>query len=177
MTYLRALLASGAILLAAAPAGAATDAPDGAAIKRTAEEFHTALATGKPDSVMALLQPDALIVEGGTVQTRDEYQSEHLSADIAYASAVPGKQLDAVVRQAGEVGWVTSTLRVAGTFKDKTINELAAETMILTKTSEGWRIQAIHWSSQKAPKNKHSAASDRSADVSISAGVAFNSPH
>lgn len=147
------LLAGGVILSTARPAGAETNAPDAASIKRTAEEFHDALAGGKPDAVMALLQPDVLIVEGGTVQTRDEYQSEHLSADITYASAVPGKQLDAKVRQAGDVAWVTSTFRVAGTFKDRKIDDVAAETMILTKTPEGWRIRAIHWSSQKAPKN------------------------
>ncbi len=153
LTHLTTLLAGGVILLTARPAGAETNAPDAASIKHAAEEFHNALAGHKPDAVMALLQPDALIVEGGTVQTRDEYQREHLSADLAYAGAVPGKQLDAVVRQDGEVAWVTSTFRVAGTFKDKKINELAAETMILTKTSEGWRIRSIHWSSQKAPKD------------------------
>ena len=76
-------------------------APDATAITAAAEDFHKALAEGKPDQVMAMLQPDALIVEGGTVQTRDEYQSEHLGADIAYAKAVPGKQLTAVVGQDG----------------------------------------------------------------------------
>lgn len=152
ITYLTTLLAGGLILVAINLAGAETNAPNAAAIKRTVEEFHSALNNGKSGAVMALLQPDAMIVEGGTVQSRDEYQSEHLAADIAFASAIGGKQLDAIVRQTGEVAWVTSTFRVAGTFKDKKINERAAETMILTKTPGGWRIRAIHWSSQKAPK-------------------------
>ena len=63
---------------------------------------------------MSLLQPDALIVEGGAVQTRAEYESEHLGEDIAYARAVPGKQLKVVVRQEGDIAWVTSTFRVTG---------------------------------------------------------------
>lgn len=139
-------------LLAAVNSFAETAAPDAAAIKQTAEEFHQALAAGKPDRVIELLQSDALIVEGGHVQTRDEYQREHLAADIAYAAAVPGKQLSALVRQEGDVAWVTSTFKVNGQYKNKEINELAAETMILTKTPAGWRIRAIHWSSQKAAR-------------------------
>ena len=152
-TYLTTLLASGCLLLTAGLAQGATESPDAAAIKKTAEEFHQALTGGKPDQVMALLQADALIVEGGTVQTRDEYKREHLSADIAYAAAVPGKQLDVVVGQEGNVAWVTSTFSVTGKFKDKMINERAAETMVLTKTADGWRIRSIHWSSHKASKD------------------------
>ncbi len=140
-------------LLAAVNSFAETAAPDAAAIKRIAEEFHQALAAGKSDRMIELLDSEALIVEGGHVQTRDEYQTEHLAADITYAAAVPGKQLSALVRQEGDVAWVTSTFTVKGQYKTKEINELAAETMVLTKTADGWRIRAIHWSSQKAPKN------------------------
>ena len=151
-TYLTALLASGCFLLTAGLTLGETDAPDAAAIKSTAEEFHQALAGGKPDQVMALLHPDALIIEGGTVQTRDEYQSEHLSEDIAYGRAVPSTQRDVVVRQEGDVAWVTSTFNVTGQFHGKRVDNLAAETMVLTKTPAGWRIRTIHWSSQKAAK-------------------------
>ncbi len=148
--YLTTVLACGALFLSTGLALGQANAPDAAAIRKTAEEFHQALAGGQPDQVMALLHPDALIVEGGTVQTRDEYQSEHLAADIAYASAVPGKKTKVVVRQEGETAWVTSTFIVSGKFKEKTINERAAETMVLQKTTDGWRIRNIHWSSEKA---------------------------
>lgn len=151
--YLLTLLASGSLLLTAGSTLGQTDAPDAAAIRKTPEEFHQALADGQPDQVMALLHPDALIVEGGTVQTRDEYQSEHLAADIAFASAVPGKKTKVVVRQEGEAAWVTSTFIVSGKFKEKAVNERAAETMVLQKTADGWRIRSIHWSSEKASGN------------------------
>ena len=101
--------------------------------------------------MISLLSPDALIVEGGTVQTRDEYQREHLAEDIAYARAVPSTLRDVVVRQEGDVAWVTSTFRVTGKFHDKPVDDLAAETMVLTRTPAGWRIRTIHWSSHKAP--------------------------
>ena len=127
------------------------DPVDAAAITTTAEDFHKALSAGKPDQVMELLAPDALIVEGGTVQTRKEYQSEHLAEDIAYARAVPNTPRDVVVRQEGDVAWVTSTFRVTGKFHDKPVDNIAAETIVLTKTPAGWRIRSIHWSSHKAP--------------------------
>jgi ketosteroid isomerase-like protein len=102
------------------------------------------------DRVTSLFLPDALIVEAGTVQTRDEYQHEHLAEDIAFARAAPSTQRDVIVRQEGDVAWVTSTFRVTGKFQEKPIDNIAAETVVLTKTLGGWRIRAIHWSSHEA---------------------------
>ncbi len=145
------IILTGVCLLLGTPLSPAeSGTPDAAEISGIAEQFHNALSAGQPDKVIALLQPDALIVEGGTVQTRAEYKAEHLGEDIAYVRAVPGKQVSVVVRQEGDVAWVTSTFRVTGKFHDQAVDSLAAETMILHRTAEGWRIRAIHWSSQKA---------------------------
>ena len=152
-TYAITLLASASLILIAGISRGEPAAADAAAITSAAEDFHKALAAGKPDQVMALLAPDALIIEGGTVQTHDEYQHEHLAEDIAYARAVPSTQRSIVVRQEGNVAWVTSTFSVTGSFEDKPVDSLAAETMVLTKTPAGWRIRTIHWSSHEAPKD------------------------
>lgn len=151
--HLTLLLASACLLLTAGFSSGEPAAPDAAAIAAVAESFHKALAAGKPDEVMSMLPPDALIVEAGTVQTRDEYQREHLAADIAFASAVPGKQHDVVLRQEGNTAWVTSTFEVSGTFEGKPVHSFSAETMVLTRTDGGWRIRTVHWSSHKAAKN------------------------
>lgn len=151
--YSTALIASAGFLVTAGIALSEPAAADAAAITSTAGEFHKALSAGKPDQVMELLAPDALIIEGGAVQTRDEYQREHLGEDIAYARAVPSTPRNAVVRQEGDVAWVTNTFTVTGTFHDKPVDSIAAETMVLTKSPAGWRIRTIHWSSHKAPKN------------------------
>ncbi len=127
-------------------------APDAAAIESTVESFHKALGAGEPDKVMSLLAPDALIIEGGTVQTRADYQREHLNQDIAFARAVPVTSRNKIVRQEGNMAWVTSTSRVVGEFHNKLIDSVSAETVILTKSSDGWKIRTIHWSSQKAAK-------------------------
>jgi ketosteroid isomerase-like protein len=72
---------------------------------------------------------------------------------MAYAAAVPDRQLKVVVHQEGDVGWVTSTFRVQGIFEGKPVDSLAAETMVLSRTPTGWRIRSIHWSSRKAPRS------------------------
>ncbi len=122
---------------------------DLAAITSTIEAFHKALAAGKPEQVMSLLQPDALIIEGGVVQTRSEYGSEHLAEDIAFARAVPATSQNVAVRQEGNAAWVTTLFRVVGEFHGKPVNSRTAETAILTRTPTGWRIRAIHWSRQR----------------------------
>jgi ketosteroid isomerase-like protein len=149
--YSAALLASACFISMAGISFGEPAAADAAAITATVESFHKALFDGEPDRVMSLLLPDALIVEAGTVQTRDEYRREHLAEDIAFARAAPSTQRDVVVRQEGDVAWVTSTFRVTGTFQEKPIDNIAAETVVLTKAPAGWRIRTIHWSSHKAP--------------------------
>lgn len=151
--YSAVFLAGAFFAIAAGTSIAEPAAADSTAITSTVNAFHKALAASEPERVIALLSPDALIVEAGIVQTRDEYKREHLAADIAFARAVPGAQRDIIVRQEGDVGWMTSTFRVTGTFHKKPVNDIAAETVVLTKTSAGWRISTIHWSSHKVPAN------------------------
>ena len=152
-TIRRVTLLAGALLtLATGRSLAEAAAPEAAAITAIAEKFHTALAAGASKEVMSLLQADALIVEGGSVETRAEYERGHLGEDIAYARAVPAKQLSIVVRQEGDVAWVISISRVTGTFQGRPVDRLAAETMVLAKSVAGWGIRSLHWSSQRARK-------------------------
>lgn len=140
---------TGAALLLAAhgpggePAGTTTPGS-------TVDAFHQALATGQPKAALALLRPEALIVEEGTVQSRADYEKEHLAADIAYAGAVPSHQTSRKIMQSGETAVVISTYRAQGKFNDRTINSVAAETAVLVREKEGWLIQSIHWSSHQA---------------------------
>jgi ketosteroid isomerase-like protein len=150
--YSAALLASACLISTTGISFGEPAATEAATITATVEEFHKMLAAGVRDRVMSLLLPDALIVEAGTVQTREVYQREHLAEDIAFARAAPSTQRDVVARQQGDVAWVTSTFRVTGNFQEKPIDNIAAETVVLTKTLEGWRIRAIHWSSHEAKK-------------------------
>lgn len=129
-----------------------TSPPDAVAITAAIDGFHQALAAGEEERAMSLLAPDALIVEAGTVQTPAEYRSEHLKEDIAFAREVPGTQTSRKIAQTGEAAWVTSTFQVTGTFHGTAVNNSAAETAVLARTADGWRIRAIHWSSHKATR-------------------------
>ena len=149
--YSAVLFASACLIITSGHSFGEPVAAEAAAITATAEDFHKALAAGDADRVMSLLAPDALIVEAGTVQTRDEYRREHLTEDIAFARAVPVTSRNVVVRQDGNAAWVTTASRVVGEFHKTLVDSTGAETVILTKTSDGWHIRGIHWSSHRAP--------------------------
>lgn len=142
-----AVLAS---LLGVAAVSALAD--DGHEVTATVDAFHDALRRGDGAAALKLLAPDALIIEGGATETRAEYESHHLAADMEFAKAVPSTRSNVKVGVNGDTAWLSSASRTEGTFKDRPINSRGAELMVLTKTPDGWRIRAIHWSSQKVTK-------------------------
>src|SRR2546423_13697514 len=77
------------ILLPFATANIVSQTPpdDTADIKTAVEGFHRALAQYDRPAALALLAPNALILESGESQTRAEYEREHLAEDIEFASA------------------------------------------------------------------------------------------
>lgn len=121
---------------------------DSAAVVRVVMEYHDALARGDSAAALRLLAPDAVILESGGLETRDEYRSHHLPGDIGFASAVPSERGAIRVTIQGEVAWAVSTSITQGTFRDRTINSSGAELMVLTRTGATWQIRAIHWSSR-----------------------------
>lgn len=130
----------------AAPAAGA--ASDSAAVVNVVDAYHRALAAGDSATVMRLLAPDAVILESGGVETRAEYLSHHLPGDIAFARAVPRQRSEIRARVQGDVAWATSTSTTRGEYRGRAINSAGAELMVLTRTPEGWKIAAIHWSSR-----------------------------
>ena len=118
----------------------------------TVSAFHAALKSDNPAAVMALLAPDAQILESGHSETREEYEKGHLAADMEFASTVESAREKVTTRQEGSVAWVTSTSRSTGTFKGREVNSAGAELMVLSRGPEGWRIRAIHWSSHALKK-------------------------
>lgn len=123
---------------------------DSTAVAATVAAFHSALTGGDTANVMRLLAPDVRIMESGGLETREEYRSHHLPGDIAFAAAV-AREVGAVeVNVVGDVAWAVSTSRTSGTFRDRQVNSVGVELMILTRGDDGWRIRAIHWSSRPA---------------------------
>ncbi|HKX92285.1 MAG TPA: nuclear transport factor 2 family protein [Sphingomicrobium sp.] len=143
----RALLIGPLALAVAAAAPAASKSDPEATVK----SFHAALQAGDAKAAADLLADDALIFEeGGAERSKAEYAARHLSADIAFAKAVPAQVTRRSGHVAGDLGWVVTEGRLTGTYKDKAIDRATTETMILRRVGSEWKIVHIHWSSAAA---------------------------
>jgi ketosteroid isomerase-like protein len=109
--------------------------------------FQAALAHGDAKAALALLAEDAVILEAGSAQTRDEYAGEHLGEDIAFAKGAQTTRANETVYHEGGVSWTTATTRTQGNFNGRKIDSSGVELIVLTKQDGKWRIRAIHWSS------------------------------
>ena len=138
--------------LMAAPRLAFGQATDRDSVLATVRAFHHALVSG--DSVAALKQlaPDLQVLESGDLETLDHYRSNHLGADMTFSRAVPSQLTDSSVVVSGDVAWVVGMSKSIGMYEKRAINSVGAELMVLSRTSEGWRIRAIHWSSRNIRK-------------------------
>ena len=140
---------AGAEAGAAAPAAAAHAAPgDSAAVARVVTAFDRALEAGDSAGVLALLSADAVVLESGGVESRDEYRAHHLASDIAFARAVRRTHGPVRVTVRGDAAWAASTGAAQGAYGGRAVNSTSAELMVLTREASGWKIRAIHWSSR-----------------------------
>jgi len=140
-----ALLAA-ALLLGSTLRAAAADADTPLEV---VEAFHAALAAGNAAAVGALLAPDAVVLESGHVESRSEYLSGHLAADIEFARTVASQRSDVRVVEQGDTAWVSARSSAAGNFRGRAIHSQGAELIVLARGAQGWRIRAIHWSSHE----------------------------
>ena len=122
---------------------------DSAAVAGVIAKYHEALAAGDSAAALALLADDAVILETGGVETRDEYRSHHLPGDINFAKAIKSQRGPVHVRVRGDVAWASGTSTTQGEMKGRAINSTGAELMVLVRTAQGWKITAIHWSSRQ----------------------------
>jgi hypothetical protein len=122
---------------------------DSAAIVRVANRFHVILSSGDTTGINKLLAPDLKVLEGGAVENREEYLSHHLAADIEFSKAVKEERTSFSYKCEGTLSWLVSTSNSTGKFRDREINNASAELLLLSRTPEGWRIRAIHWSSAR----------------------------
>ena len=138
----------GLCLLSGMLAFAQSTPSDAAAVEATVRGFHQALASGDAAGALRLLAADAVILESGARETREEYAAHHLPEDIAFARAVPAQRGPIQVTVNGSTAWASSTGRLQGTFRARPVDVAVAELMVLSRTAAGWEIRAIHWSSQ-----------------------------
>ena len=121
---------------------------DSAAVVAVIMKYHQALETGDSAAAVALLTDDAVILESGGVETRAEYRSHHLPADINHARSVKSQRSQVRVRIHHDMAWTASSSTSQGESNGRAVNSTGAEMMVLVRTPDGWKISAIHWSSR-----------------------------
>jgi ketosteroid isomerase-like protein len=112
------------------------------------ESFYGAIKRGDAPAAMSVIAPDAVFIESGTLETRAEYEQNHLPSDIEFERQVTGKRDPLRITFAGDTAWVIATTEYDGTFEGSPVGFVSAQLMVLTHDSGAWRIRAIHWSSR-----------------------------
>ncbi|HLG55590.1 MAG TPA: nuclear transport factor 2 family protein [Vicinamibacterales bacterium] len=125
--------------------------PRDADVTAVLESFYGAMKTGDRAAAMRLIAPDAVFLESGTLETRAEYEANHLPADIEFESQVTGKRGPIKVTFEGNTAWAIATTEYDGTFDGGAVKFVSAQLMVLTRDSGDWRIRTIHWSSRRTP--------------------------
>ena len=126
---------------------AADSASDSANAVEALQRFYVALGAGDTAAALALFAHDAIILESGEIQTRQEYASHHLGADIEFARSMKSRRTISRVDVKGDVAWIAASSIVRGVFRGRALNLAAAELAVLARGPNGWQIRAIHWSS------------------------------
>lgn len=122
---------------------------DREAVTGTFEGFYAAMRAGDAAKVMQAVAPDAVFLEGGGRETRAEYESGHLPADMEFERAVTGKRGPLTVNVVGDVAWVIAATDYQGTFNGKPVSFVSEQLMVLSRTDARWTIRAVHWSSRR----------------------------
>ena len=121
---------------------------DSATVAATVDGFYQAIATGDSTGALARLATDVVILESGGAETRSEYRSHHLAGDIEFAKALKSVRAPLQITIDGNTAWTTGTSTTQGEFNGRKINSAGAESMVLTRSKNGWQIRSIHWSSR-----------------------------
>lgn len=125
-------------------AGAAAEAEARAVV----EAFSEALAAGDSTRAVSYLHPDLVVYEGGHAETLAEYRAHHLGADMAFLTAVDQTTTAEHLEVHGETALYLSEYTMSGTYRDREIDLHGTETIVLVRTTDGWKIRHIHWSSR-----------------------------
>jgi ketosteroid isomerase-like protein len=135
--------------LSIAPARVEAQRADSAAAVGAVEQFHAALSAGDSSKAVSMLTDDVLIIESGGIQTRAEYLGGHLGADMRASKGAKGERTVVKVNVVGDAAYVVSKTVTPPTGAEGSTGSEMVELMVVTKTTAGWKIRAVHWSSRR----------------------------
>jgi ketosteroid isomerase-like protein len=135
------------VLYGAACAAPAT--PSESDVTSVLESFYGAMKAADPGAAMRTLAADAVFLESGNLETRAEYEKNHLPADIQFESQVTGTRGPWRVTFQGDTAWAIAMTEYEGTFDKNPVNFVSAQLAVLTRDTGEWLIRSIHWSSRR----------------------------
>ena len=138
-----------AALLVWLPAcGSTTPKHNDADVAAVLESFYGAIKRGDATAAMSVIAPDALFVESGRLETREQYEMNHLPADIHFEKQVTGTRDPLRITFKDNAAWVVATTTYDGKFEGAPVQFVSAQLMVLSKEADAWKIRSIHWSSR-----------------------------
>ena len=131
------------------PACTSSSPPSESDVTAVLESFYGAMKTGDKAAAMRTIAEDAVFLESGKLETRAEYEANHLPADIQFESQVTGKRGPWRVVFQGDTAWAIATTEYEGTFEKAPVNFVSAQLAVVARDAGDWRIRSIHWSSRR----------------------------
>ena len=133
-----------AVALAASCTSTTSKATDEADVKAAIESFYAAMKTGDTTAAMAMLAPDAMFVESGRLETRQQYEENHLPSDIDFEKDHTGTRGPWNIKVNGDTAWgIAST-------EYKEAGFVSMQLAVVSRGEDGkWLIRSIHWSSMR----------------------------
>jgi ketosteroid isomerase-like protein len=126
-----------------------SSADEEAAIRDTLEAFYAAMKNGDRAAAMSHIAEDAVFVESGRLETRKEYEDNHLPNDIGFEKQVTGKRNPWKITIQDDTAWAIATTEYDGIFDGAPVAFTSAQLAVLSRDAGTWQIRSIHWSSRR----------------------------
>lgn len=124
--------------------------PDAADAVAALERFSTALSAGNLEAAGAELDPSVLILEsGGAERSSAEYLGGHAKSDAAFLKGAHVTLKRRTAHAVADLAWVGSESEIHATKDGKPMAVASTESAVLKKTTDGWKIVHLHWSSRR----------------------------
>ena len=137
-----------AVTLAASCTSSTSKPTDPADVEAAIESFYAAMKKADPKAAMAMIAPDAMFVESGRIETRQQYEESHLPADIDFEKQITGKRSPWQITVNGDTAWGIASTEYQGTFDGRDLAFVSRQLAVVTRGEDGkWLIRSIHWSS------------------------------
>jgi ketosteroid isomerase-like protein len=124
-------------------------APVAADAVRVVDSFSSAMTANNLASAGTFLDPGVVIVANGVAHgSRDEYLNTTGKARATFLGKAQAQLLRRQARGGPNFAWVVSSSSYRLTDAGKTNTMLTTESMLLSRSPQGWKIIHIHWSSR-----------------------------